>query len=320
MAVGNSTMPAKISDSVCHREERSDVAISKVDSFLEIAAHPKGARNDAKINSLSSLLTISGCRPLLAMTKKVYNYGSKAINKETAMRLSVNVDHFATLRQARRATEPEPVLAALLAEQAGASGITAHLRSDRRHINERDLRTIREVIKTKLTLEMAATDEMIKVALEIRPETVCLVPERPEELTTTGGLDAVAQRKPLAAAIKELEKGKIRPCIFVDPNLKQIEACGGLGIPQIEIHTGIYADLRPGKARDKALSDVVKAVEFAHKLGIEVTAGHGLDYHNVKPIVAIPEITELSIGFSIVARAAIVGISRAVRQMVVLLR
>ncbi|MGA2587379.1 MAG: pyridoxine 5'-phosphate synthase [Candidatus Aminicenantales bacterium] len=235
------------------------------------------------------------------------------------MRLSVNVDHFASLREARRAAEPEPVLTALLAEQAGADGITAHLRSDRRHIKERDLRIIRDVIKTRLTLEMAATDDMKKVALEIKPDTVCLVPERPEELTTTGGLDVIAQRKPLTAFIKELNQGKIRVSIFVDPDLEQIDACGKLGVPQIEIHSGIYADLKPGPARDKALSDIVKAAEFGHKLGIEVTAGHGLDYHNVRPIVAIPEITELSIGFSIVARSAVVGISRAVREMIALL-
>ena len=236
------------------------------------------------------------------------------------MRLSVNVDHFATLREARRAAEPEPALIALLAEQAGAAGITAHLRGDRRHIKERDLRLIREVIKTKLTLEMAATSDLKKAALEIGPDVVCLVPEKPEELTTTGGLDVVANRKALAPFIKELEKGKIRPSIFVDPDLKQIEACAGLGVPQIEIHTGIYADLKPGKARERALTDVVKAAEFGHKLGLEVTAGHGLDYHNVHPVVAIPMITELSIGFSIVARSAVVGISEAVREMVALLR
>ncbi len=236
------------------------------------------------------------------------------------MRLSVNVDHFATLREARRAAEPEPALIALLAEQAGAAGITAHLRGDRRHIKERDLRLIREVIKTKLTLEMAATSDLKKTALEIGPDVVCLVPEKLEELTTTGGLDVAANRKALALFIKELEKGKIRLSIFVDPDLKQIEACAGLGVPQIEIHTGIYADLKPGKARERALIDVVKAAEFGHKLGLEVTAGHGLDYHNVHPVVAIPMITELSIGFSIVARSAVVGISEAVREMVALLR
>lgn len=236
------------------------------------------------------------------------------------MRLSVNIDHFATLREARGASEPEPALFALLAEQAGAMGITTHLRTDRRHIKERDLEIIRKVIKTKLTLEMAATEDMKKVALKIKPDVVCLVPERPEELTTTGGLDVVANRKALAPYIKDLAKGKIRVSIFVDPEFKQIQACRDLGTPQIEIHTGIYADLKPGKARDKALADVRKAAEFGNKLGIEVTAGHGLDYRNVGPIVAIPQITELSIGFFIVARTAVVGITQAVREMVELLR
>jgi len=235
------------------------------------------------------------------------------------MRLSVNIDHFATLREARRASEPEPALAALLAEQAGASGITTHLRTDRRHIKERDLRVIREVIKTKLTLEMAASEEMKRIALKIKPDAVCLVPERPEELTTTGGLDVLVQRKRLASYVQALAKGKIRVSIFVDPIAEQIKACRDLGVPQIEVHTGIYAELRPGKTRDKALADVRTAAEFGHRLGIEVTAGHGLDYRNVRPVAAIPEITELSIGFSIVARSAVVGIERAVREMVALL-
>jgi pyridoxine 5-phosphate synthase len=236
------------------------------------------------------------------------------------MRLSVNIDHFATLREARRASEPEPALVALLAEQAGAMGITTHLRSDRRHIKERDLEILKKVIKTKLTLEMAATEDMKKVALKIKPHVVCLVPERPEELTTTGGLDVLSHRRALVSYVKELAKGEIRVSIFVDPELKQIEACRDLGVPQIEIHTGIYADLKPGKAQDKAIADVRKAVDIGHRMGIEVTAGHGLDYRNVAPIVAIPQITELSIGFSIVARAAVAGISQAVREMVDLLK
>jgi pyridoxine 5-phosphate synthase len=236
------------------------------------------------------------------------------------MRLSVNIDHFATLREARRASEPEPALVALLAEQAGAMGITTHLRSDRRHIKERDLEVLRKVIKTKLTLEMAATEDMKKVALKIKPDVVCLVPERPEELTTTGGLDVLSHRRALASYVKELAKGEIRVSIFVDPELKQIEVCRDLGVPQIEIHTGIYADLKPGKAQDKALADVRKAADIGHRMGIEATAGHGLDYRNVTPIVAIPQITELSIGFSIVARAAVVGIIQAVREMADLLK
>lgn len=233
--------------------------------------------------------------------------------------LSVNVDHFASLRQARRAVEPEPVLAALLAEQAGASGITAHLRGDRRHINERDLRLLREAVKTKLTLEMAATPEMTAIAESVKPDTVCLVPERPEEVTTTGGLDATAQRRQIGPVIKRLAAAGIRPCVFVDPLPGQIETCRALGAVQVEIHTGIYAKAAPGKPRDKALADVAKAARTAGGLGLVVTAGHDLDYRNVGPIAAIPGMTELSIGFSIVARAAIVGITQAVSEMVALL-
>jgi len=235
------------------------------------------------------------------------------------MQLSVNVDHFASLRQARRASDPEPVLAALLAEQAGAAGITAHLRGDRRHINERDLRLIRESIKTKLTLEMAATEEMKKIALKIRPDVICLVPERPEELTTSGGLDVLAHRRAILPIIKDLAKNEVRICIFVDPAPNQIRACGDLGVAQIELHTGIYAKAKMGRDRDQALADTVRAAEFGRKLGLEVTAGHDLDYHNVRPIAAIPQITELSIGFSIVARSAIFGITQAVRDMLALL-
>jgi pyridoxine 5-phosphate synthase len=235
------------------------------------------------------------------------------------MKLSVNVDHLATLRQARRAAEPEPVLAALIAEQAGAAGVTAHLRGDRRHINERDLRLLRGAVKTKLTIEMAATKEMKAAALDIRPDVVCLVPEKPEELTTTGGLDVIAHRQALRAHIRTLAGAGLKVSIFIDPSIRQIEAVAGLGVPQIEIHTGIYADLKPGFKREKALTDIRDAAAAAHRIGLEVTGGHGLDYHNVGPIVAIPEMTELSIGFAIVARATIVGFDRAVRDMVALL-
>jgi len=235
------------------------------------------------------------------------------------MKLAVNIDHFATLREARRSSEPEPVLVALLAEQAGADGIVCHLRGDRRHIKERDLRLLREAIKTKLNLEMSATDEMKKIAFEVKPDVASLVPERPEELTTEGGLNVLANRKHLASFIPQLVKARIRVSIFVDPNLKQIEACRDVGVSLIEINTGKYADLKPGKAHDRALEEVKEAADLAHRLGLEIHSGHGLDYRNVLPIVAIPWITELSIGFSIVARAAIVGIQDAVREMKALL-
>jgi pyridoxine 5-phosphate synthase len=235
------------------------------------------------------------------------------------MRLAVNIDHFATLREARKASEPEPVLVALLAEQAGAHGIVCHIRSDRRHIKERDLRLLRAAIKTKLNVEMAATEEMRRVALEIRPDVVSLVPERPEELTTEGGLKVAANRKALSPHVKALAKAGIRTSIFIDTSLDEIKAAREIGVDLVEINTGKYADLKEGPARDKALEAVRKAAEYGRRIGLEVHGGHGLDYRNVGPIVAIPEIVELSIGFSIVARAAVVGIERAVLDMLALL-
>ena len=235
------------------------------------------------------------------------------------MRLAVNIDHFATLREARRAAEPEPVLVALLAEQAGAHGIVCHIRSDRRHIKERDLRLLRGTVKTKLNVEMAATDEMKRIALEVRPDVVSLVPERPEELTTEGGLKVSGGARRLAAHVKELRKAGIRVSIFIDPDLGEIGAAAGIGVDLIEVNTGTYADLKPGPGRDKALAAVQRAAEFGHSKGLEIHGGHGLDYRNVGPIVAIPQMTELSVGFSIVARAALVGVERAVREMIALL-
>jgi len=235
------------------------------------------------------------------------------------MRLAVNIDHFATLREARKATEPEPVLVALLAEQAGAHGIVCHIRTDRRHIKERDLRLLRDAVKTKLNVEMAATEEMKKIALEIGPDVVSLVPERPEELTTEGGLKVASNKRALGPHVKALGKAGIRTSIFIDTNLDEIAAARELGVDLIEINTGKYAELKEGRARDKALEAVRKAAEFGHKIGLEVHGGHGLDYRNVGPIVAIPEIGELSIGFSIVARAAVVGLERAVWEMLDLL-
>ncbi len=235
------------------------------------------------------------------------------------MRLAVNVDHFATIRQARKGDEPDPVFAALLAELAGAEGIVVHLRGDRRHIQERDLRLLRQVVKTKLNLEMAASEEMKKIALEVKPDVVSLVPEKREELTTEGGLNVIAGRKDLAPFIRELLRAKIKVSIFVDPDLEQIRTCRALGVPLIEINTGKYTELKPGPARERALEAVRKSARLGRKLGLEVHAGHGLDYRNVGPIVAIPEISELSIGFSIVARAAVVGVTQAVREMIALL-
>ena len=236
------------------------------------------------------------------------------------MRLALNIDHFATLREARKSTEPEPVLVALLAEQAGAHGIVCHIRSDRRHIKERDLRLLREAVKTKLNVEMAATEEMKMIALDVRPDVVSLVPERPEELTTEGGLKVAGSVKRLGPHVRALRKAGIRTSIFIDPDLREIGAAADLGVDLIEINTGKYADLKPGKTRDQALSAVQRAAEFGAAKGLEIHGGHGLDYRNVGPIVAIPQMTELSIGFSIVARAAVVGVERAVKDMIALIK
>lgn len=236
------------------------------------------------------------------------------------MRLAVNIDHIATLREARRNNEPEPVLAALLAEIAGAEGIVCHIRGDRRHIKERDLHLFKQAIKTKLNVEMAATEEMKKIALEIKPDVVSLVPEREEELTTEGGLDVISNEDHLKHHIKELQNSGIRVSIFVDPNLQQIEACQRAGVDLIEINTGKYADLRPGEERQKALEEIKNVATQGHKLGLEIHAGHGLDYKNIFPILEVPEIIEFSIGFSIIARAAIVGLERAVWEMVELVK
>ncbi|UCE42014.1 MAG: pyridoxine 5'-phosphate synthase [Candidatus Aminicenantes bacterium] len=235
------------------------------------------------------------------------------------MKLAVNVDHIATIREARRHTIPDPVLAALLAEQAGAEGIVCHIRSDRRHIKERDLHLLKQTVKTKLNIEMAATDEMKHIAMDIKPDIVSLVPERDEEITTEGGLDVRSNEAHFQAHVEELRESGIRVSIFVDPDIEQITACQRVGVDLIEINTGKYADLKPGDTRDQALEEIKQAARHGAGLGLEIHAGHGLDYFNVKPVAAIPEMKEFSIGFAIVARAAIVGIDRAVREMIALI-
>jgi pyridoxine 5-phosphate synthase len=239
---------------------------------------------------------------------------------EGNMKLAVNVDHIATIREARQHTIPEPVLAALLAEQAGAEGIVCHIRSDRRHIKERDLHLLKQTIKTNLNIEMGATDEMKHIAMDIKPDIVSLVPERDEEITTEGGLDVFANEDHLQAHIQELRQAGIRVSIFVDPDIDQIDACQRVGVDLIEINTGKYADLRPGEKRDQAYEEIVQVARRGAGSGLEIHAGHGLDYFNVRPVAAIPEIKEFSIGFAIVARAALVGIDRAVREMIALIQ
>jgi len=231
----------------------------------------------------------------------------------TKMRLGINVDHVATVRQARRIEIPDPVEAALLAEKGGADGITVHLREDRRHIQERDVEGMREKLATKLNLEMAVTPGMLEFAERIRPDDVCLVPERREELTTEGGLNVIAHRDKVKETVDRLQAAGIHVNLFIDPDKQQIEVSREIGAHGVEIHTGQYCDA-PGD-RKRELQEVKRAASLAHGLGLEVHGGHGLNYDNVLPIVAIPEIVELNIGHSIIARAILVGMERAVMEM-----
>jgi pyridoxine 5-phosphate synthase len=230
------------------------------------------------------------------------------------IRLGVNVDHVATVRQARRVRVPDPLEAALLAERAGADGITVHLREDRRHIQERDVERMRQRLRSKLNLEMAVTPAMIPLAVTLRPDDACFVPEKREELTTEGGLDVVAHQQKILEAVERLHSRGIRVSLFVDPDKRQIEASEAVGAHAVEIHTGTYCNATD-EEREKELDLVVAASALAHSLGLEVHAGHGLDYTNVTPIAAIPEIVELNIGHSVIARAVMVGIEQAVREM-----
>ena len=230
------------------------------------------------------------------------------------IRLGVNVDHVATVRQARRAEVPDPVAAALLAEKAGADGITVHLREDRRHIQERDVERLREQVATKINLEMAVTPAMVAYAEKIRPHDACFVPEKREELTTEGGLDVVAHKIKVRDAVKKLQDRGIHVSLFIDPAQAQIETAREVGADAIEIHTGAYCNVATA-ARQRELAAVADAAALARRLGLEVHAGHGLDYENVLPIAKISEIIELNIGHSIIARAVIVGIEQAVREM-----
>jgi pyridoxine 5-phosphate synthase len=229
--------------------------------------------------------------------------------------LGVNIDHVATLRQARLTRYPDPVEAVYAAENGGADGITIHLREDRRHIQERDVELIQAVLQTRLNLEMAVTDSMIAYAEKIKPAHCCLVPEKRQELTTEGGLDVISQEAKVHAATQRLKKAGIEVSLFIDPDIKQIEAAVRCGAPVIEIHTGAYADAKTIAETAKELKRIRQAVEFAHQAGLVVNAGHGLNYHNVQAIAALPNMNELNIGHGIVARAVFVGLEAAVREM-----
>jgi len=233
------------------------------------------------------------------------------------LRLGVNIDHVATVRQARGIDIPDPLEAALLAERGGAGGITVHLREDRRHIQQRDVERLRASIKTKLNLEMAATAEMLRLAAELRPDDACFVPERREELTTEGGLDVAAQKEKIRAAVESLQSRGIEVNLFIAPDERQIEASRETGAHGVEIHTGRYANATGAGAPEA--DEIKRAAALARRLGLEVHGGHGLNYNNVTPIARITDIVELNIGHSIVARALMVGMEQAVREMKALL-
>lgn len=234
--------------------------------------------------------------------------------------LGVNIDHIATVRNARGTNYPDPVQAAFVAEQAGADGITVHLREDRRHITDRDIRLLRETIQTRMNLEMAVTDEMVRIACEIKPHFCCLVPEKRQEVTTEGGLDVAGQQEKIAAAVKQLSEAGILVSLFIDADPQQIEAAAACGAPYIEIHTGAWAEATDDEARAAELSRIARAASFAAGLGLKVNAGHGLTYHNVQPIAALPEMHELNIGHAIIGRALMSGLADAVREMKLLMR
>jgi pyridoxine 5-phosphate synthase len=230
-------------------------------------------------------------------------------------RLGVNIDHIANIREARKATEPDPISAAVIAEIAGADGITVHLRQDRRHIQDRDLYLLRQIVHTSLNLEMAATEEMIKIALEVKPNMVTLVPERPNEVTTEGGLDVVSQPEAFVESITTLKKGGIHVSLFIDPDKSQVNASHKAGADYVEIHTGIYAAAKDSQERQKEWERIRDAAKLATKLKMGVNAGHDLTYRNVKKILEIKEIQEMNIGHNIVARAVFVGLEKAIREM-----
>ena len=229
-------------------------------------------------------------------------------------RLHVNIDHVATVRQARRSDTPDPVFAAGICELAGANGITVHLREDRRHIQDRDVRVLKETVKTMLNVEVALTEEMLAIALETQPDQVCIVPERREELTTEGGLDTASCLDMLMTEVPKLKKAGIEVSLFVDPMPEPIEDAARCGADYVELHTGAYANAS-GTTREAELKRLQTAATYAHEMGLRVNAGHGLDYENVLPIAQLPYLEELNIGYAIVGRAVYVGLDQAVREM-----
>lgn len=237
------------------------------------------------------------------------------MTKDNAILLGINIDHVATLRQARGTVYPDPAQAALIAEQAGADAITLHLREDRRHIQDRDVETLIDMLQTRMNLEMAVTDEMLGIAERIKPADCCLVPERREELTTEGGLDVLSQMSRIKDACQRLASAGVRVSLFIDADAAQIEAASECGAPVIEIHTGHFADAKSEQQREAELQKVISAVDIAVQAGLQVNAGHGLHYQNVTQIAAIPAIRELNIGHAIIAQSIFTGLDAAVKEM-----
>lgn len=229
--------------------------------------------------------------------------------------LGINIDHVATLRQARGTRYPDPIQAAIEVEQAGADAVTLHLREDRRHIQDRDVEMLKDILLTRMNLEMAVTEEMLAIAERIRPEECCLVPERREELTTEGGLDVLGQQSRMKAACDRLANAGVRASLFIDADCAQIEAAKEVGAPVIEIHTGHYADAENPRQRETEFERIKQAVEYGDSIGLHVNAGHGLNYQNVCPIAALPQIKELNIGHAVIARALFTGLQPAVVEM-----
>jgi len=229
--------------------------------------------------------------------------------------LGVNIDHIATIRQARRSTEPDPVAAAVIAELAGADGITVHLREDRRHIQERDVRLLRQVVQTRLNLEMAATPEMVAIALDVKPDYITLVPERRSEITTEGGLNVKLQGDRLSKFVHQLQGAGIPVSLFVDPTIEQIQASAKTGAKLVELHTGTYANAKNEEARRQELAVLTESGALAIELGLRLNAGHGLTYWNTRDVAKIADMEELNIGHSIISRAVLVGLERAIREM-----
>ncbi len=245
---------------------------------------------------------------------------NKRSNRKTMPQLAINVDHIATIREARGTNEPDPVTAAAICELAGARGIVVHLREDRRHIQERDIQILRQTIKTKLNLEMAAAKEIINIALELKPDLITLVPEKRKELTTEGGLDIIANEKKLKKVIEKMTNAGIPVSIFIDPDPSQIEAAVEVGATFIELHTGRYCDAANEKEQQQEFNLIEQSAELAFEAGLRVNAGHGLDYRNTARIAALPTIEELSIGHSVISRAVLVGLEQAVREMLDIIR